>query len=89
MVEKEYYALVDKPISDNDIKVLEQGVTLADGTVCRPAKVSVLSDDRCTVSIIITEGKYHEIKRMLGVVGAGVNELHRHRIGEVGTGCSG
>lgn len=83
MVEKEYYALVDKPVSDSDIKTLEQGVTLADSTVCRPAKVSVLSNDRCTVSITITEGKYHEIKRMLGVVGAGVIELHRHRIGAV------
>ena len=83
MVEKEYYVLVDKPITENDVKILEQGVTLADGTKLRPAKVRVLSDDRLTLSIIITEGKYHEIKRMLGVVDAGVNELFRHRIGNV------
>lgn len=83
MIEKEYYVLVDKPITEKDISILEQGVTLVDGTKLRPAKVSVLSDDRCTVSIVITEGKYHEIKRMLGVVGAGVNELHRYRIGSV------
>ncbi len=83
MIEKEYYVLVDKPITENDVKILEQGVTLADGTKLRPAKVNILSDDKCTLSIVITEGKYHEIKRMLGVVGAGVNELYRHRIGSV------
>lgn len=80
-IEKEYIAEVDKPISDDDINILEQGVTLADGTVCRPAKVKMISDDRKRISIVITEGKYHEIKRMLGVVGAGVNKLHRNRIG--------
>ena len=80
-IEKEYIATVDKPITDEDIKTLGQGVTLADGTVCRPAKVQVVSNDRMTISIVITEGKYHEIKRMLGVVGAGVLELHRKRIG--------
>lgn len=80
-IEKEYIAEVDKPISEDDIAILEQGVTLIDGTVCRPAKVKIISDDRKQISIVITEGKYHEIKRMLGVVGAGVNKLHRERIG--------
>ncbi len=82
-VEKEYIVYIDKPISDADIKVLESGVVLADNTKCRPASVTAVSEDRKTVSITITEGKYHEIKRMLGVVGAGVNELHRLRIGNV------
>lgn len=80
-IEKEYLVLVDKPITSEDIEVLGKGVTLADGTHCRPAKVSVLSEDGLTISVVITEGKYHEIKRMLGVVGAGVCELHRKRIG--------
>lgn len=80
-IEKEYVAFVDKPITDEDIALLEKGVTLADGNVCRPAKIKLLSDDRLNLSIIITEGKYHEIKRMLGVVGAGVCTLHRIRIG--------
>lgn len=80
-IEKEYVVKVDKPVTDEDIKILEQGVTLADGTHCRPAEVSVLSGDRRVISMVITEGKYHEIKRMLGVVGAGVNDLHRKRIG--------
>ncbi len=82
-IEKEYIAELDKPISDEDICTLANGVTLADGTVCRPAKVCCLNDDKTKVSVVITEGKYHEIKRMFGVVGAGVNALHRIRIGNI------
>ena len=83
MIEKEYTAVVDKPLTDGDIEKLRCGVTLADGTKCRPAKVYTVSDDRRTVGIVLTEGKYHEIKRMLGTVGAGVNELKRIRIGNI------
>ena len=82
-VEKEYTVLLDKPLSDRDIASLEKGAVLADGTVCRPAKVTPENGDRTTVSVIITEGKYHEIKRMLGTVGAGVEGLKRIRIGEL------
>lgn len=80
-IEKEYIVTVDKPVNKEMTDILEQGVTLADGTECRPARVSVLSRDGMKLSVVITEGKYHEIKRMLGVVNVGVNELHRKRIG--------
>lgn len=81
-IEKEYVVGLDKPITDNDIEKLQKGVTLVDGTVCRPAKVSVLGS-REIISIVITEGKYHEIKRMLGTVDIGVNKLERVRIGQL------
>ncbi len=81
-IEKEYLVTLDKPITDDDIKVLESGVTLADGTVCRPARVKV-ADKPNLVYMTITEGKYHEIKRMLGVVGIGVDQLERIRIGKL------
>lgn len=80
-IEKEYLVTLDKPITDSDIEVLERGVTLADGAVCRPAKVKVADGNRTMIYMTITEGKYHEIKRMLGVVNIGVNELERVRIG--------
>lgn len=82
-IEKEYIVLLDKPLSDRDIESLEKGAVLADGTVCRPARVTPENGDRMTVSVIITEGKYHEIKRMLGTVGAGVENLRRIRIGKL------
>lgn len=80
-IEKEYIAAVDKSLTADDVKKLESGVTLADGTKLRPAKVKVISEDGRMVSVAVTEGKYHEIKRMLGTVGAGVDSLERERIG--------
>ena len=82
LIEKEYLVTLDKPITDADIKVLGAGVTLVDGTACRPARVR-LDDRPDRIYMTITEGKYHEIKRMLGVVGIGVNELERVRIGKL------
>ncbi len=81
-IEKEYIVTLDKPIKDGDISALEKGVTLADGAVCRPAKIKRY-DNENVISMTITEGKYHEIKRMLGTVGIGVNELRRIRIGKL------
>ena len=80
-IEKEYLVTLDKPITDGNIMKLEQGVILADGTVCRPAKIKLANKNRTMIYMTITEGKYHEIKRMLGIVDIGVNELERVRIG--------
>ena len=40
-----------------------------------------LSPDGCTVRVVLRQGVYHQIKRMFGVYGAGVNALHREAIG--------
>ena len=56
-------------------------VTLADGTALSPAEVTALSPDGCTVRVVLRQGVYHQIKRMFGVYGAGVNALHREAIG--------
>ncbi len=57
------------------------GVKLADGSVMSPAKVWSISDDNLTVTVILQQGVYHQIKRMFGVFDVGVNELHRDSIG--------
>ena len=57
-----------------------EGVTLADGTVCRPAFLTPLGTNAAEVKIC--EGKYHQIKRMFGTVGLGVNELKRLALAE-------
>ena len=59
------------------------GVTLADGTKLSPAEVTALSDDGRTVRVVLHQGVYHQIKRMFGVYGAGVDALHRESIGGV------
>ena len=60
---------------------VEAEITLADGTALSPAEVTALSPDGCTVQVVLRQGVYHQIKRMFGVYGAGVNALHREAIG--------
>ncbi len=78
-ISKSYIAVLDGEIDDDMIRRFEQGVVLADGTVCKPATLERVIEN--TARIIITEGKYHQIKRMFGTVGLGVNNLHREAIG--------
>ena len=59
------------------------GVTLADGQTLAPAEVGPAGPDPCVVRVVLHQGVYHQIKRMFGVFGAGVNGLHREAIGPV------
>lgn len=78
-IEKTYIAKLDGTPKQEDVDTFRNGVVLADGTKCAPAVLEILPDN-CAV-VKITEGKYHQIKRMFGVIGLGVNELHRKSIG--------
>ena len=86
-VEKVYRFSVKFPLSPDDISALEAGVTLAADSYAEewktaPCKIRLYEGNK-SGEIILVEGKYHEIKRMLGVVGIGVNELERVRIGKL------
>ena len=76
---KTYEAVLDGEITEDIIKSFESGVTLADGTKCAPAELTKISGR--TVQVRISEGKYHQIKRMFGVFSLGVNELKRTAVG--------
>ena len=72
-------------IDENDIKKLESGITLGDGTECLPAKVSsfVTADGLPAAEIKIREGKYHQVKRMFHALGNNVEQLRRIQIGSL------
>lgn len=76
---KTYIAELDGDITDKTLELFSREITLADGTVCRRAYFKRLSDR--TAEIKICEGKYHQIKRMFGVAGLGVNSLERRAVG--------
>ncbi len=78
-IPKSYIATLDGDVTDDMIKKFKEGVVLADGTACKSATLEKTNTN--TARIIITEGKYHQIKRMFGTVGLGVNKLHRESIG--------
>ena len=78
-VYKSYIVTLDGELNESMVKAFAEGITLADGTLCRKAELYIL--DRCVARVRICEGKYHQIKRMFGVVGLGVNELKRESVG--------
>lgn len=80
-VPKTYTVMLDAPLTAEMRQGFAAGVTLADGTALAPAEVEALSADGCTVRVTLRQGVYHQIKRMFGVYGAGVNALHRDAIG--------
>ena len=80
-VSKTYTVVIDTPLTEEMKAGFAAGVTLADGTALSPAEVTALSPDGLTVRVLLKQGVYHQIKRMFGVYGAGVNALHRDAIG--------
>ena len=80
--EKTYLIDLDTPINENQIRILSEGVQLKDEKKrSLPAKIEVL--DELKIKMTITEGKYHQVKRMMAAVGNHVVKLHRHQIGNI------
>lgn len=77
-IEKTYYVKIDKNINEEMIEKFKKGVNLKDG-ICKPAVLEKISDYEAYVTI--TEGRYHQIKRMFGCFNSKVLELERVKIG--------
>lgn len=81
---KTYLARLDHSLSESDIKLIESGITLADGTTLKEAKLEIVeAGESPLVRIMICEGKYHQVKRMFAAAGNKVVELHRSKMGEL------
>jgi len=89
-VEKEYIAVLDRMPDDEVAEGFGRGAELGGGVRLRPAKLLTYTDSAGefqhnppggVVRVILTEGKYHQIKRMFGAYGIAVTELKRIRMG--------
>ncbi|MFU0831971.1 MAG: Pseudouridine synthase [Oscillospiraceae bacterium] len=81
-VTKWYEAVLESPVSKEDILMFRQGVKLSDGMTCLPAELSVLQDGKHPMALIgLHEGKFHQVKRMFAARGNRVLSLRRVRIG--------
>jgi 16S rRNA pseudouridine516 synthase len=65
--------------SDADPPAFAGGVRLADGQVCRPARLEIIAPNQALLSI--HEGKYHQVKKMMLATSRRVTALHRIRVG--------
>lgn len=83
-IEKTYEARLAESVTEEQLRMVADGIVLKDGTECLPAKLKILEDgDNPLVEIKICEGKYHQIKRMFAAAGNGVIELKRTKMGKL------
>lgn len=80
-VPKTYHVVLDTPVTPAMAEAFAAGVTLADGQRMQPARLIPDETDPFAATVVLRQGVYHQIKRMFGVLGAGVNGLHRTAIG--------
>jgi 16S rRNA pseudouridine516 synthase len=81
-VPKTYFAIIDGEVTDEDITAFRQGVVLDDGYVTKPAELVILKSGlRSDIEVTITEGKFHQVKRMFQAVGKRVTYLKRIKMG--------
>jgi 23S rRNA pseudouridine2604 synthase len=76
--EKEYIVKVNKKIDNSFLKRMAEGVRLDDGYITKKCSVVKISENR--FSIVLTEGKKHQIRRMCDSLGYGILNLERRRI---------
>lgn len=81
-VSKAYRFRSKFPLSVEDVRRFEGGLTLEDGYVTRPAGI-ILEGDGDGGVITLTEGKYHQIKRMLEALNNRITYLERIRFGPI------
>lgn len=79
---KTYLAAVDGPLNENDVQAFAAGMALSDFTA-KPAELAVLhsGETRSLARVRLSEGKYHQVKRMFGARGREVLSLHREAFG--------
>ena len=78
-VAKLYEAVVEGTPTEEDVRAFEDGILLADGTQCMPARLQLIGAS--VVRVEVFEGKYHQVKRMLGSRRLPVQKLHRLSVG--------
>lgn len=83
-ISKTYYAVIEGRVTEDDCQSFKRGVELDDGYTTLPAELHILTSGKISeVRIVITEGKYHQIKRMFAAVDKRVTYLRRLSMGEL------
>ena len=89
-VDKVYWAKIAGVADESTVEKFAKGMTLGDGTELKSAQLKILKQDRendsSEIEITISEGKYHQIKRMFGAEGMKVVELERLQMGKMTLG---
>lgn len=79
-VDKKYFAVLEKNITEHDIDLLKSGITIDGGEKCLPAE-AMTAGKQNEIFLTLREGKYHQVKRMAEALGNKVLYLKRISIG--------
>lgn len=79
-ISKKYEVTIDIPVTEEMRNGFKDGVDLIDGK-CKSSDMVITG--QYTAEVILTEGRYHQIKRMFGCYGAKVTKLHRTQMGKL------
>lgn len=82
-VPKTYYATFEGTCPTDAVERFKEGIVLKDSTVCKSADFKLLSDHEFQVTI--TQGLYHQVKRMAAACGMHITYLRRESFGNVTT----
>ena len=84
-VVKKYYVEVSGELKEEHLSIIEAGVILEDGYKCKPARLEILesSEVKSKANIYISEGKFHQVKRMMKSLETTVTYLKRISIGKL------
>ncbi|ASQ47531.1 16S rRNA pseudouridine(516) synthase [Leptotrichia sp. oral taxon 498] len=86
-VDKKYYVELKEPLTIEKKKILENGIKLEENFVTKKAKIEIIDKDEDikvnSVFITISEGKFHQVKRMFKFVENEVLYLKRVKMGKL------
>lgn len=81
---KTYFATIDGHVTQRDVDLFRNGIQLDDGYTTKPAILSIRkAGNMSEINISISEGKYHQIKRMFAAVDKRVTYLKRLSMGKL------
>lgn len=80
--EKIYLVTVERPLTADLIEIFNNGIQLkSEKSLTKPAKLNIIDDFHAELTI--SEGRYHQVKRMFAAVDNHVVALHRKQIGNI------
>lgn len=83
-VPKTYYAKIDGFVTSEDCQSFAEGLDIGEEKPTRPAELRILSAGEVSeITVTITEGKFHQVKRMFAAVGKQVLYLKRLSMGSL------
>ncbi|MDN6639450.1 MAG: rRNA pseudouridine synthase [Tetragenococcus sp.] len=86
-VEKEYLATVEGVMTQEDVERFASGMKIDGDEICLPAELKIdqvdETNNESTIRLVLQEGKFHQVKRMVHAVGKEVTYLQRIRMGHL------